>query len=179
MTEEMNAFVPKEKGRASKTKIEFVVKEMGLYIYKYDIVFQEVPDHISLAFYVSGCPLRCPGCHSPELWKDKNGRLLTTDFYGSLLERYKGFADCVLFLGGEWHSEDLVTLLDQARDGGFETALYTGLEDVSENLKKSLTFLKTGDWREKLGGLSSSQTNQIFKDLRTNKILNHLFQQQS
>ena len=29
-----------------------------------EIVWQEVPGEVSLAFLCSGCPLRCQGCHS-------------------------------------------------------------------------------------------------------------------
>ena len=36
----------------------------------YTVVFQEVPDEVSLAFEVSGCPFKCEGCHSPHLWED-------------------------------------------------------------------------------------------------------------
>ena len=28
-----------------------------------DIVWQEVPGEVSLAYSIAGCPLRCPGCH--------------------------------------------------------------------------------------------------------------------
>lgn len=145
-------------------------------IYNYDIVFQEVPNHISLAFYVCGCPLRCPGCHSPELWTEKTGFPLTLSLYKSLLVRYQNKADCILFLGGEWHAQELIQLLAEARSLNFKTALYTGLEDVSDEIKSQLTFLKTGPWRGDLGGLSSPQTNQVFRDLTTNTVLNHLFQ---
>lgn len=145
-------------------------------IYRYDIVFQEVPNHIALAFYVCGCPLRCPGCHSPELWTEKTGTRMTMTLYRFLLKQYRNKADCILFLGGEWHSRELIEFLKEARALEFKTALYTGLDDVSMELKSHLTFLKTGPWRAELGGLSSPNTNQVFKDLTTNEILNRLFQ---
>lgn len=145
-------------------------------IYKYDIVFQEVPNHISLAFYVCGCPLKCVGCHSPELWTEKSGFPLTLELFHSLLKKYHHKADCILFLGGEWHPHELQNFLQEALKQNYKTALYTGLEDVSENLKAHLHFLKTGPWQQELGGLSSSTTNQVFKDLRSNTVLNHLFQ---
>lgn len=148
---------------------------MTMNIYNYDIVFQEVPDHISLAFYACGCPLKCPGCHSPELWSEKNGFALSTSLFQSLLDRYQYKIDCVLFLGGEWHSHELVHFLKAAQGRKLKTALYTGLEDIPEELKSHLTFLKTGPWKMELGGLSSPRTNQVFKDLTTNTILNHLF----
>ena len=42
------------------------------------IVLQEVPDEISLAFNVSGCPVKCRGCHSKYFW-EYNGELLSQD----------------------------------------------------------------------------------------------------
>lgn len=144
-------------------------------IYNYDIVFQEVPDHIALAFYVCGCPLQCPGCHSPELWTEKSGFPLSIPLYQNLLDRYQHRVDCILFLGGEWHPHELLQFLKQARLRNFKTALYTGLDDISISLKEELNFLKTGPWKRELGGLSSPNTNQIFRDLNTNEILNHRF----
>ncbi|NUN04635.1 MAG: anaerobic ribonucleoside-triphosphate reductase activating protein [Bdellovibrio sp.] len=144
-------------------------------IYNYDIVFQEVPDHISLAFYVCGCPLKCPGCHSPELWTEKSGFPLSISLFLSLLDRYRNKIDCVLFLGGEWHCEELVQFLKEAQSRKLKTALYTGLDEVPAELRQHLTFLKTGPWKQELGGLSSPLTNQAFIDLTTNSNLNHLF----
>ena len=43
--------------------------------YNYDIVFQEVPDEVTLAVNLSNCPNHCPGCHSPHLCKDIGNRL--------------------------------------------------------------------------------------------------------
>ena len=40
-----------------------------------DIVFQEFPDEVTLAINISNCPCRCPGCHSPFLWKDTGTEL--------------------------------------------------------------------------------------------------------
>ena len=34
------------------------------------VVFQEIPDEVTLAVNLSGCPCRCPGCHSRYLWQD-------------------------------------------------------------------------------------------------------------
>ena len=34
------------------------------------IVFQEIPDEVTLAINISNCPCHCPGCHSHYLWED-------------------------------------------------------------------------------------------------------------
>lgn len=82
---------------------------------------------------------------------------------------------CVVFMGGEWYPHELNAKLKIAIDCGLKTALYTGESDISQDIMKNLTFLKTGKWIEELGGLNSPRTNQRFLNVKTNKNLNHLF----
>ena len=51
-----------------------------------DIVFQEIPDEVTLAVNLSGCPCHCPGCHSTHLWGD-TGDPLTDEAIDCLLSR--------------------------------------------------------------------------------------------
>lgn len=143
--------------------------------YKADIVLQEVPNEISLCFSICGCTLRCSGCHSPFLWKEENGKLLSEADFKLQLSKYHGLISCVLFMGGEWEQETLLKLLKLARKRNLNTCLYTGLDDVSDILKSELTWLKTGAWNSELGGLNRLGTNQKFIEVSTNKNLNHLF----
>ena len=85
---------------------------------------------------------------------------------------------CVLFMGGEWEEEDLIKKLKIAEDNGLNTCLYTGMEDVSDEIKNHLTWLKTGAWIAELGGLDNPKTNQKFIEVKTNKLLNHYFVKQ-
>jgi|TARA_R110000868_G_scaffold159535_2_gene388492 anaerobic ribonucleoside-triphosphate reductase activating protein len=139
------------------------------------IVFQEVPDEVSLAFTISGCLLGCKGCHSSESWSANSGLVLSQDYLWQRLQTYQGLISCVLFLGGEWQLSRLLPLLQMARNRQLHTCLYTGLDDISASLKSQLTFLKTGRWIAELGGLDSPITNQRFIDLRTGECLNHRF----
>lgn len=140
-----------------------------------EIVFQEVPGEISICFTITGCKLQCKGCHSPHLWKEENGKELTINKYLEILDKYKGFASCVLFMGGEWFSHDLIKYLKIAKKMGFKTCLYTGEAKVEQKLLSELTWIKTEPWIQNLGGLDSKFTNQKFIDIKTNKILNQLF----
>ena len=142
-----------------------------------EIVWQEVPGEVSLAFLCSGCPLRCTGCHSAGAWKAGTGSVLSADYLKGRLKQYQGLISCVLFLGGEWQPEALKTLLQIAKEAGLNTCLYTGLEreELSDGLLPYLTYLKTGRWIADLGGLNSPITNQRFTDLRSDTNLNHLF----
>ncbi|WGE31175.1 anaerobic ribonucleoside-triphosphate reductase activating protein [Actinobacillus genomosp. 2] len=141
------------------------------------IVWQEVPNETSLAFMMTGCPIGCKGCHSTESWKAGSGQILTETYLHQQLEKYDGLISCVLFLGGEWQAESLLTLLKFVKAKGLNTCLYTGLEknELPEALLAELTYLKTGRWLAERGGLDSLTTNQRFIDLRTNENLNHLF----
>lgn len=141
----------------------------------FQIVFQEVPGEVSLCFSISGCSLKCKGCHSPYLWKEGYGELLTETIYRTLLEKYKNMASCILFMGGEWHEKVLVNYLKIAIKEEYNTCLYTGENNVSDTIRTQLTWLKTGKWMQELGGLNSYKTNQKFIEVKTNKNLNHLF----
>lgn len=141
----------------------------------YDIVFQEVPDHISLAFSITGCEIGCRGCHSTDLWKKNAGIELTPSLYLKILDKYKTGITCVVFLGGEWESETLAFYLSLAKKRGLKTCLYTGETEVASFLYKRLDFIKLGPWVPELGGLDSKLTNQKFIDLDNNKILNYKF----
>lgn len=149
-----------------------------LYFTREEVVWQEVPDEVSLAFLVSGCPLRCKGCHSADSWKSGLGQVLSADYLRNRLRRYAGMLTCVLFMGGEWQPETLLDLLRLVRNEfGLKTCLYTGYErdELPPALLPELTFLKTGRWMAELGGLDSWATNQRFVDLRTGEVLNRLF----
>tara|TARA_R110002126_G_scaffold21419_5_gene77415 strand:+ start:784 stop:1233 length:450 start_codon:yes stop_codon:yes gene_type:complete len=146
-----------------------------MYCYDFHVVLQEVPGEISLCFTISGCPLRCEGCHSPFLWKEGSGSKISRKAYEDILHRYSGLATCVVFMGGEWHPKELLFYLKYAQEHNYKTCLYTGLDEVDKRLLNHLTYLKTGPWIKELGGLDSKTTNQKFKEVKTNKILNHLF----
>lgn len=144
--------------------------------YRKDICFQEVPNEISLSFSIAGCPKKCKNCS----WKNSNNykdtKTLEDKVYVELLNKYKGFASCVLFLGGEWET-DLIEKLKKAKDNGFKTCLYTGSElaQISNEIKNNLDYIKVGPYIEEKGGLNSQNTNQKFIDLKNNKILNNYF----
>ncbi|GAA0859294.1 anaerobic ribonucleoside-triphosphate reductase activating protein [Aliiglaciecola litoralis] len=140
-----------------------------------NIVFLEVPDEVSLAFTISGCNLRCKGCHSSESWDQNNGLALSQSYFLQRLQKYQGLISCVLFLGGEWQLSALLPLLKMAKSRQLHTCLYTGRDDVSSTLKDQLTYLKTGRWQQEFGGLESPITNQRLIDLRTGDCLNHRF----
>lgn len=146
-----------------------------MFYHDFQIVLQEVPGEISLCFSISGCPLRCEGCHSPYLWKANSGNLLSLEVFENKLIKYEGFASCVLFMGGEWHESELIKFLKIANNKNYKTCLYSGENEMPQDILDQLTYVKTGSWKAALGGLNNPNTNQKFIDLKTNTILNHLF----
>lgn len=145
-------------------------------LHTFEVLLQEVPGEISLTFYISECPLKCKGCHSPLLWSS-NGTELTSLTYYNYLMRYQGLATCVLFMGGDW-DDQLVEFLEQAKGLNFKTALYSGynISSISSNILDKLDYLKYGPWVNELGGLASVTTNQQFIHVPTMQIMNKLFQ---
>ena len=134
----------------------------------FEIVFQEVPNEVSLALNISGCPNRCKGCHSPHLWED-TGEELTTDLLDGLLERYGVGITCVCFMGGDQDPAYVAELAAFVRARGCKTAWYSGREcnlAAGENpfnfQLSTFNFIKTGPYIESLGGLKSPTTNQRF-----------------
>jgi len=139
------------------------------------ITFQEVPDEISLSFLITGCSLKCKGCHSADSWNPAKGQILNAETLAGLIQKYRSAVTCILFMGGEWQQQELVKLLRVCRKYNLKTCLYTGLNDVNSEIKKELTFLKTGGWDKDLGGLSSQNTNQRLTNLETGKVMNFHF----
>jgi len=139
------------------------------------IVLQEVPGEISICFSITGCKLKCKGCHSSFLWNENSGTELTQEKFVNTLNKYKGFASCVLFMGGEWCEKELLNNLVIAKRNGFKTCLYTGENNIKKGLKDQLTWIKTGPWNPEKGGLNSKFTNQKYIEVKTNQTLNHLF----
>lgn len=150
----------------------------SLRCHKPHVVFQECPGEVALCFSFFGCPLRCDGCHSEELWNDQGGNELTPEIFEHYLNQYKGLISAVVFFGGEWKAKNLQTLLIIAQQHQLKTCLYTGLNAVSRHLRPHLDFAKVGPWTPSLGGLDSISSNQKFyalKDAQLSEDLTHLF----
>ena len=144
--------------------------------YTKKICFQEIPDEISLAYFLTGCPNRCPNCHSPHLRED-----IGTPVMESLHEDlYKNAdrASCVLFMGGDdpVHCDNLIDVLITCKHHGYKTALYSGFEldfiTHNKELLENLDYIKVGPYVEGFGPLNKKTTNQ-----RLYKLVNGLIKE--
>ena len=143
--------------------------------YNCDVILNDVPNEISLAFAIAGCKLGCRGCFWQELQNTPSYEL-NDKLFSEKLTKYQNFISCVLFYGGEWLSEELIDKLKIAHAHGLKTCLYTGRQIIATEIYQHLDFIKTGAYRGDLGGLTSLTTNQRFTNLITGEDLTHLFQ---
>ena len=143
-----------------------------------DIVFKEIPNHISLCFSIAGCQKECKGCHSKELWYEnpKTQTKLDTKLLKKYLKKYIFFIDSVCFLGGDWHKQKLISFLKIIKENDLITCLYTAENYIENDLIPYLNYIKIGKYIESKGGLENLNTNQKFINLKTNENLNYLFQ---
>ena len=138
--------------------------------------FQEVPGEITLALSISGCPLRCIGCHSMETYPTDFGKELTIDELDNLIKKFK-HTSCVLFYGGEWNLSELKSMIKYVRELGLKICLYTGneLSYFSKDFLNSLNFIKVGPYIKEKGNLSNPKSNQKFYDIGDNELTETTF----
>ena len=146
----------------------------------HDVVFQEVPDQITLAINISNCPNQCPGCHSKYLWKDV-GDELNKNALERLISKNDGIT-CVCFMGGDQAPAEVSQLASFVKQKypKLKVGWYSGKEEISPAIDiRSFDYVKTGRYDEKCGPLSSPTTNQrMVKRLADGRLetITHFFQ---
>ena len=133
------------------------------------VVFQEVPDEISLAINITQCPNRCKGCHSSYLQED-TGEVLSKSELSKLILNNKGIT-CILFMGGDNDRKYLNTLAKFIKNEyDLKVGYYSGLSHILDIDLYNFDYLKLGPYIEGLGPLSSKTTNQRFFKIINNKL---------
>jgi anaerobic ribonucleoside-triphosphate reductase activating protein len=125
------------------------------------VVFQEVPDEISLAISISGCPCKCKGCHSSYLADDIGITLGSTNLI-HLINSNKGIT-CVCFMGGDGDPFTINELAKLVKEvfPKLKVAWYSGKDDVYTGINlKYFDYIKIGSYKQELGALDSKTTNQ-------------------
>ncbi len=127
--------------------------------FNYDIVFQEIPDEVSLAINISNCPNRCAECHSPHLWNDV-GEELTPAVVDELLERYHGLITCLCLMGGDADTSMVFRLAKHIRQHHtIKLGWYSGRTHFPQQAEL-FDFIKLGPFIPDKGGLNRTTTNQ-------------------
>ncbi|MBQ9469528.1 MAG: anaerobic ribonucleoside-triphosphate reductase activating protein [Bacteroidales bacterium] len=127
-----------------------------------DVVFQEVPDEVSLAISIAGCPNGCPGCHSPHLLDDAGPMLDAAELH-RLVECCGSGITCVCFMGGDAAPEQVRALALGLRElhPHLRVAWYSGRQLLPQGFDTSaFDYIKLGPYVEAQGPLSSPTTNQ-------------------
>ena len=129
----------------------------------YDIVFREIPDEVTLAVTLSGCPNRCPGCHSPQLQTDI-GEPLTDAAVEGLLARYGSAITCFCLMGGDGDPAEVLrcSALVRSLRPALRTGWYSGRPALPAGFDPAgvLDYVKLGPYIAALGPLDSPTTNQ-------------------
>lgn len=136
------------------------------------VVFLEVPDEITLAINISGCPIHCPGCHSKELWEDI-GDELSEEVLDGLIIKNRGIT-CVGLMGGDNNPKEIEKLSKYVHQKypDIKVAWYSGRNEISKDIDyKNFDFIKIGPYIRELGGLDKEGTNQIFYKIKKDGVL--------
>ena len=126
------------------------------------IVFQEIPDEVTLAINISNCPCHCPGCHSHYLWEDV-GLPLTTTAIDDFVEKYGSNLTCISFMGGDNDPKGVDQLASYIHEEypQLHVAWYSGRTIISSAIhKENFDYIKIGPFIKHLGPLKNPTTNQ-------------------
>lgn len=123
------------------------------------VVFSEIPDEITLALNISNCQNCCVGCHTPYL-RENIGDELTEEALHNLIEQNNGIS-CICFMGEGNDLDSLKALAKYIHSvSDLKVALYSGREEVEDDLYDIFDYVKIGPYIELLGPLNSKTTNQ-------------------
>ena len=126
------------------------------------IVFQEIPDEVTLAINISNCPCRCPGCHSRYLWEDI-GLPLDTAAIDDFVEQYGTDITCIAFMGGDGDPKGVGQLAEYIHEEHpqFHVAWYSGRIRIPSVVSVTdFDYIKIGPYIRHLGPLKEPTTNQ-------------------
>ena len=125
------------------------------------VVFEEIPNEITLAINITNCPCHCKGCHSKFLWEDV-GTELTFEELDRLIEKNDGITT-VCFMGGDANPREVSDLahMIKSEHKKLKVGWYTGRDDISKEVNWDwFDYFKVGHYDENLGGLNKKTTNQ-------------------
>ncbi len=98
-----------------------------------------------------------------------DGVPLTKEEFVNIFNKYDGLVTCVLFLGGDQYTDELIELSSIARSLGCKVAFYSGKDEVKKELIKHFDYYKVGSYKEEFGGLDKPSTNQRLYKISDNK----------
>ncbi len=125
------------------------------------VVFSEIPDEITLAVNISGCPCACEGCHSSYLAGDI-GEPLAEDSINELIAK-NDMISCISFMGGDREPVEVSRLAKFMKSNypNIKVGWYSGRDELSMEVDiTNFDYIKIGSYQSALGALDSPTTNQ-------------------
>ena len=137
-------------------------------VYDTGITLTEVPDKVAFFIEFGDCTQHCKGCHSQHLWNPKTPKMTLSALEELAEEAVAKGANAIVLMGGTTNNIDIFRLIDIINKLAkiAPVCLYSGSDDdylhglIIRN--SELTWIKTGSYKEELGGLSSKTSNQKF-----------------
>lgn len=126
------------------------------------IVFQEIPNEVTLSINISNCPCHCPGCHSNYLWEDI-GNPLDEEAIDQFVRKYHSDITCLCFMGGDAAPEQVERLAAyiHGRYENMRVGWYSGRLRIAPGINKNeFDYIKIGPYIKHLGPLKAKTTNQ-------------------
>ena len=126
------------------------------------VVFQEIPDEVTLSINISNCPCHCLGCHSDYLWEDI-GEPFNAMSLDVMLKEYGEDITCVAFMGGDAEPQEVDALAAWTKKHypHLKVAWYSGKTVISSAVnKQDFDYIKIGPFIKHLGPLKKPTTNQ-------------------
>lgn len=136
------------------------------------VVFEEIPDEITLCVNISNCQFKCVDCHSKHLWEDV-GEELNFESVDYLLKKNKGIS-CICFMGhgdrSGWIELKNIAKYIKENYKDLKVAMFSGNSELPLNELNEFDFIKVGPYIKEFGPLNSETTNQkMFKHISENK----------
>ena len=136
------------------------------------VTFGEIPDEITLAINISGCPCNCKNCHSSYLAQDI-GEPLDLQHLTNLIDINKGIT-CVCIMGGDANPSEVDDIAQDIKEYHPELKVgwYSGRQELSNNIELcNFDYIKLGPYKEEFGPLNSRTTNQRLYQIKNCKML--------
>ena len=137
--------------------------------YNTEVVFEEIPDEVTLAVNITNCQHNCPGCHSSYLRSDI-GHELNSEAIDELIAKNDGIT-CFCFMGEgndpKALKNDILYMIEKYPH--IKIGLYSGGNEVEDFYWDNINYIKLGPYDEKLGPLNKKTTNQrLYKHVDKN-----------
>lgn len=130
------------------------------------VVFQEIPDEVTLAINISNCPCHCEGCHSPYLAEDI-GEPLDLQHLTDLIDGNRGIS-CVCIMGGDANPSEVDDVAQDIKEyyPNLKVGWYSGRQELSKEVDLcNFDYVKLGPYIKERGPLNCKTTNQVMLEI--------------